>query len=143
MIAALSVVGCLMGAGQFTAPSAACTPGAYEHLSVAAACTPKDRPSLPAAERRKILRRYGLVSWSGAMGELDHRQPFWSGGYTNAVNVWPQAGPPTGNPKDKLENYIRRRVCLRQPYPMTLRTAHAIFAGDWRASFFYYGLDRK
>jgi hypothetical protein len=141
MIAMLAVVGCLMGAGQFTAPSAACTPGAYEHLSVAAACTPKDRPSLPAAERRKILHRYGLISWSGAMGELDHRQPFWSGGYTNAVNVWPQRGL-IPNLKDRLEAYVRRRVCDRKPQPMMLRTAHAIFAADWRAAFFYYGLDR-
>jgi hypothetical protein len=137
MIAMLAVVGCLMGAGQFTAPSAACTPGAYEHLSVAAACTPKDRPSLPAAERRKILYRYGLATWSGAQGEMDHKIPFALGGRTDAANLWPQRGP-LPNPKDRLEAYIHRRVCNRKPWPMTLYTAIHLFMVDWRLAYARY-----
>jgi hypothetical protein len=122
---------CLMGSGQYTAPITVCTPGAYVHLSTAAVCATKDRPSLPAVERRKILARYGLTTWTGRDGELDHLQPLFLGGTTDARNIWPEAQRP-GNPKDRLENYVRRRVCLRKPYPMSVRTARREFLTDWR-----------
>jgi hypothetical protein len=98
MIALLAASACLMGSGQYTAPLTVCTPGAYVHLSTAAVCATKERPSLPAVERRK---------------------------------------------KDALENYVRWRVCLRRPYPMSVRYAHRIFATNWMVWYFHYGLDHR
>jgi hypothetical protein len=142
MIALLAASACLMGSGQYTAPITVCTPGAYVHLSTAAVCATKDRPSLPAVERRKILARYGRTAWTGRDGELDHLQPLFLGGTTDARNIWPQRGP-VPNPKDALENYVRWRVCLRRPYPMSVRYAHRIFATNWMVWYFHYGLDHR
>jgi hypothetical protein len=127
---------------RYTAPSASCTPGAHEQLTHAEVCASKARPSLSAADRRAILHRYGLTSWSGSDGELDHRVPLFMGGMTDARNVWPQRGP-IPNPKDRLENYVRGRVCFRRPYPMTLRSAYAVFAGNWISALRLYRLDAK
>ena len=129
------------GTAPLTLPDNHCTKGAFAPLTKAQACAPKDRPTLPAAERRRILTRYGInpASWTGASGELDHRQPFWAGGLTTAANVWPERGG-IPNAKDRLEDYTRRRVCKGLPHPMSLRTVHVIFAGNWLAYFRFYGL---
>jgi hypothetical protein len=130
------------GAAPFVLPDNVCTPGRFVRLTRQQACTSKDRPSLSAADRRRILTRYGIpaASWSGASGELDHRQPFFAGGTTDPANVWPERGPATGNPKDALENYARRRLCTGRPHPMSLRTVHIIFAGNWVAYYRFYVL---
>jgi hypothetical protein len=139
VIAAVAVVGCLISSGPLTAPSASCTPGAHERLTHVQVCASKPRPSLSAADRRAILHRYGLTSWSGTDGELDHRVPFFMGGTTDARNVWPERGP-IPNAKDRLEDYVRGRVCFRRPHPMTLRAAYAVFADNWVAAFRLYRL---
>lgn len=129
---------CLVGKPPFQAPIHACTPGHWTRLTTSQACAAKDRPNLPAADRRSILTRYGLTTWTGAQGELDHLQPFWAGGTTDALNVWPERGPATNNPKDRLENYLRRRVCVL--HTMSLATVHRIFATNWVAWYRWYGL---
>ncbi len=127
------------GTVPFAMPDNVCTPGRYVALTKAQACTSKDRPTLHAADRRRILSNYGIdpASWSGASGELDHRQPFFAGGTTDPANVWPQRGA-LPNPKDALENYARRRLCTGKPHPMSLRTVHVIFAGNWIAYYRFY-----
>jgi hypothetical protein len=125
----------------FTLPDNRCTPGRFAVLTKAQACTPKDRPGLPVADRRRILTNYGIdpKAWTGASGELDHRQPVWSGGLTVVGNIWPERGG-IPNAKDALENYTRRRVCTGKPHPMSLRTVHIIFAGSWLAYYRFYVL---
>lgn len=131
---------CHHGTGTFTAPDNACTPGAFVRKSKADVCDGRtERPNLPAAERRAILRNYGVPTFNGTTGEMDHRIPLALGGTTDRRNVWPQAGP-RPNPKDRLEAYVLRRVCKGLPHPMGLRTARAIFAGSWVAYFRFYGL---
>jgi hypothetical protein len=129
------------GKAPLTQPDSVCTPGSFVRLTKAQACVSKDRPGLPAADRRRILTNYGIdpAAWSGASGELDHRQPVWSGGLTTVANIWPQRGP-LPNAKDALENYTRRRVCTGRPHPMSLRTVHIIFAGSWLAYYRFYVL---
>lgn len=131
MLALLAVAAsnCVLGTAPYTAPRATCTPGAYHRMGPAEACTSKDRPYLPAAERRKILARYRLTAWTGRDGELDHRVPFFLGGTTDARNIWPESGS-IPNPKDKLEFYVYRRVCRAKT--MTVRYARRIFLTDWR-----------
>jgi hypothetical protein len=137
MIAALlATAAChITGAAPYLRPDNQCTPGDYDRLPITQVCTSKDRPSLPAADRRRILARYGLATWSGADGELDHRVPFFLGGRTNVANIWPERGP-IPNVKDRLEFYVYRRVCA--DHTMRVRTARLIFLGDWVASFQKY-----
>jgi hypothetical protein len=136
---------CMLGPIPDSTP--ACTPGAYVALKPAQVCTHKDRPSLPAADRRRILVEYGVPNWTGAMGEIDHRVPFALGGLTNAQNLWPEAGP-IPNQKDRLEDYVYRRVCHYDPVTgklkptMRVKTAVRIFLRpDWRREARRYHLD--
>jgi len=119
------------GQAPFLRPDTDCTPGAFEDLSRAQACVHKERRALPAAERHFILS-YGVPSWKGSDGELDHRVPFFVGGTTDRANIWPEAGP-RPNPKDRLETYVYGRVCTKRT--MRLSTARAIFTGDWVVAF--------
>jgi hypothetical protein len=88
----------------------------------------KDRPAVPAAVRSEVLARYGVTSWSGKTGEIDHRVPFFLGGQTNVSNLWPEAGP-IPNRKEALERYVRDRICVQGT--MRVRTAVRIFLPDW------------
>lgn len=129
------------GTPPFVAPSNICTPGAFVRKTKTDVCDGQTvRPSLPAAERRAILSNYGVPTFNGATGELDHRQPLALGGTTDRRNIWPQIEVAGFNPKDRLEGYVFRRVCKSLPHPMSLHTAHAIFAGNWVAYFRFYRL---
>ena len=129
LTAILASVACQVGGhAPFYKPDNACTPGAYVRKTVADICDgDTDRPSLPAGERRIIITNYGVPGWSGADGELDHRVPLVLGGTTDRRNIWPERGS-IPNTKDRLENYVYRRVCS---HTMRLRTARIIFLNDW------------
>jgi hypothetical protein len=129
------------GAPPFTAPSNACTPGAFVRKTRADVCDGRtDRPTLPAAERRAILRNYGVPAFNGATGEIDHRVPLALGGATDRRNLWPEVEVNGFNPKDRLEAVIFRRVCSRLPHPMRVTTAVRVFLADWRPGYSYYVL---
>lgn len=131
----------VLGHGAFTRPDPDCTPGAADVLTRHEVCTPKDRPTLRAAERRTILARYGLASWTGADGELDHRIPAFLGGRTDAANIWPERGA-IPNRKDRLEFRVYRRVCFRDPYALRVSTARRIFYGDWTVTYRAWRIQR-
>jgi hypothetical protein len=136
LAAILAAVACHVG-GQapFLRPDAACTPGAFQALPLTKVCRHKERPGLPSVERRAILVGYGVPGFTGRVGELDHRIPFFLGGTTDRRNIWPEAGR-RPNPKDDLEQYVRQRVCVTKT--MRLRTARAIFKGDWVVAYRRY-----
>lgn len=137
----LMVAACHVGGhAPLVTPDNACTPGSYTRLTRAQACTSKDRPSLPAADRRWIVSRYGVPGWSGVNGELDHRVPFFLGGNTNRRNIWPEVGS-IPNAKDSLEFYVRRRVCVT--HTMRVRTAVRLFLSNWVQAYSYYGLNQQ
>lgn len=135
IVALLATATChVMVSHGLPAPDNGCTPGSFDRLTRQQACAPKTRPTLKAADRREILAEYGVPNWTGADGELDHRQPFWAGGRTEPANVWPERGS-IPNAKDRLESYVYRRVCTGKPRPMRLRTARRVFAADWRHAY--------
>jgi hypothetical protein len=127
-----------VGHAPFTAPdnALACTPGSTVHLTWQQACTPTDRSTTPVAVRRKVLAEYGVPNWTGADGEIDHRVPWFLSHDSSAGNLWPERGPATNNPKDALEGYVWRRVCVKRT--MRVRTARREFLGDWRAYYRWY-----
>jgi hypothetical protein len=129
------------GRPPFTAPSNACTPGAFVRKTKADVCDGQTvRPSLPAAERRAILSNYGVPTFNGTTGEIDHRVSLALGGTTDRRNLWPQVEVNGFNPKDRLEAVILRRVCKGLPHPMRVTTAVRVFLADWRAGYSYYVL---
>jgi hypothetical protein len=135
ILAAIAAACTIAGSGAFTAPDDQCTPGASTHLSRAQTCHTRDRPTLRAAERRRILAAYGVPDWTGRDGELDHRIPFFLGGTTDHRNIWPERGA-IPNPKDRLESYVWRRVCVRRTMRPT--TARRLFRRDWRVAYRRY-----
>lgn len=128
------------GRGPFTTPDNACTPGAYRTLTRSQVCTPKDRPDLPAADRRKIVGEYGVPEWSGRTGELDHRVPVFLGGTTAEDNIWPERGS-IPNRKDALELLVRRRICVE--HSMRVRTAVRLFLANWVHAYCGYFDDAR
>lgn len=116
------------GSGDLLRPDDGCTPGTFDRLSRAEACRHKERPSLPAAERRRIVRQYGFRSWSGRDGELDHRVPFFLGGRTEEDNLWPERGS-IPNRKDAVERAVYELLCADGS--MTVEEARGVFLGDW------------
>jgi hypothetical protein len=129
------------GTPPFTAPSNICTPGAFVRKTKADVCDGQTaRPSLPAAERRAILTNYGVPTFNGTAGEIDHRVPLVLGGVTNRRNLWPEVEVNGQNPKDRLEAVILRRVCKELPHPMRVTTAVRVFLADWRPGYSYYVL---
>jgi hypothetical protein len=121
--------------------SAGCTPGDYDVLTKTRVCKHKQRPATPASVRREVLDLYGVPNWSGSDGEIDHRVPFFLGGRTDRANLWPERGS-IPNEKDRLEDYVRRRICLAEPTAMRVNTARKVFLGDWRPSYRRYHLDQ-
>jgi hypothetical protein len=104
-------------------------------LTRAEACRHKQRPSLSAATKRRIVRQYGYVSWTGRNGEIDHRVPFFLGGTTTEDNLWPEAGG-IPNTKDQLEFKVHALVC--EAGTMTVREAREVFLGDWTVAWREY-----
>jgi len=138
LAAILATAACHVGGhAPYVTPDNTCTPGSYTRLTRQQACTPKTRPTLPAADRRWIVTRYGVPNWTGKDGELDHRVPFFLGGNTNRRNIWPEVGS-IPNTKDRLEFYVHRRVCDRKPYPMRVTTAVRLFLADWVHAYRVY-----
>jgi hypothetical protein len=127
------------GAGAFTTPddSPECTPGSMVRLTQQQACTQTDRPTTPARVRREVLTDYGVPGWTSANGEIDHRVPWFLTHDAAAENLWPEPGR-RPNPKDRLEDYVYRRVCRDRPHAMRVSTARQIFLGDWRVAYRKY-----
>jgi hypothetical protein len=60
-------------------------------------------------------------------GEYDHLIPLELGGASDTRNLWFEPGV-LPNPKDKIENALRQRVCSGA---MTLADAQRRIATDW------------
>jgi hypothetical protein len=129
-----------VGVPPFETPdnSPACTPGSHVRLTQHQACTPTPRGTLPAKTRRDVLGRYGLTTWTGTLGELDHRVPWFLTHDSAATNIWPERETNGRNPKDILESYIWRRVCRHSPAGLRVKTARLVFLSDWRAAYKLY-----
>lgn len=70
--------------------------------------------NVPERERQEVFRRYGIAyqprmpQW-----EIDHCVPIEIGGSNSISNLWPQSYitvPYSAHQKDKLENFMARRV---------------------------------
>jgi hypothetical protein len=111
-----------------------CTPGAIDGAVTQATIgtticksgyTATVRPplSLTGPAKRESAKEYGTT----VPGEYDHLIPLELGGASDTRNLWLEPGA-LPNPKDKIENVLRQRVCSRA---MTLADAQRRIATDW------------
>jgi hypothetical protein len=130
------------GAGDFALPDPRCTPGAIDprvtqrNIRVTICrrgYTKTVRPpaSVTAREKRASMVAYGDHG-SPRQYEYDHLIPLELGGAPNDQrNLWPEPGS-VPNPKDALENRLRRLVCDRA---MSLAAARRQIAGNWVSAY--------
>ena len=127
-----------IGSGLYERPDPHCTPGALnprvtQATIYATICssgwTSTVRPPESVTEREK---RASMVAYGDRRSlshyEYDHFVPLELGGATNdARNLWPEPGP-VPNPKDSVENELRRKVC---DGVMTLAEAQRAIVRNW------------
>jgi hypothetical protein len=140
------------GTGLYALPDARCTPGALNPAVTQATITSTIcrsgwtrtvRPSESITEVEKIasMRAYG-DGGSASRFEYDHFVPLELGGAVNdSRNLWPEPdyGQSNGfyrNPKDELENALRRLVCDGN---ISLSQAQHAIAVNWPAAYRRYG----
>ena len=130
------------GRGLYSRPDLRCTPGTLNPAVTQATIgqticrsgwTATVRPTESITEREKYMSMaaYGDGGSASAF-EYDHFIPLELGGATNdARNLWPEPGG-SPNPKDKVENYLKREVCDRR---LTLARAQVLIATNWIAVY--------
>ena len=102
----------------------------------------RPRESITEPEKLASMAAYGLARSAASSYEYDHDVSLELGGAVNDPrNLWPEPDypHPSGfylNPKDHLENGLRRLVCDRS---MSLSRAQALIASDWVAAYHRYG----
>lgn len=116
-------------------PDRTCTPGATNSADTQATigqtiCVPgwtktvRPSTSVTTPMKRKLAVAYAMPP----TGELDHLVSLELGGAPDdSRNLWVEPGT-IPNPKDKVENWLKREVCAGR---MALADAQAGIAGDW------------
>jgi hypothetical protein len=130
------------GSGLFSLPDPHCTPGALSSAVTQAniqstICTPgytstvRPPESVTEPEKDASLAAYGDPGPAHEY-EYDHLVSLELGGAPNDPrNLWPEPGR-SPNPKDKLEDRLRRMVCAGE---LTLAAAQSEIATDWVAAY--------
>ena len=128
--------------GKFSEPDPSCTPGALNPAVTQATIgqticmsgySESVRPSEHITDKEK-LASMAAYDDSGSPGdfEYDHVVSLELGGAANDPrNLWPEPGK-SPNPKDSVENSLRRLVCSGQ---MSLAQAQKIIATGWIAYY--------
>jgi hypothetical protein len=118
-------------------PDPECTPGAVMTADLEVIChqSTRERRHVSASVHRAAFTDYGL-SYPQAPGafEVDHLIPLELGGDNTIDNLWPEAAwpGPGFREKDRVENYLHRRVCDGS---MSLRDAQRLIATDWLSAW--------
>lgn len=138
----------VVGRGLYSRPDPHCTPGAVNPAVTQATIgsticrsgwTSTVRPpeSITESEKFASMAAYGLRGPASAY-EYDHDVPLELGGAVNDPrNLWPEPDYATRsgfylNPKDRLENALKRMVCRSA---MTLAQAQRVIASNWVATY--------
>jgi len=137
-----------IGRALYSRPDPHCTPGVVNPVVTQATIgtticrsgwTSTVRPpeTITRSEKLASMAAYGLRE-SASRYEYDHDVPLELGGAVNDPrNLWPEPDyPPRSsfylNPKDRLENVLKRMVCRGA---MTLAQAQRLIAFNWVAAY--------
>jgi hypothetical protein len=124
-----------------TAPRPDLTPGATLPVTTAQVCIAgysketRGEHKISAKTKREVMAAYGLDPKAKGY-VIDHLISLEAGGSNDRRNLQPQTVA-EGHFKDRLENYLHRRVCATPP-SMTLVEAQRELAGDWRVAYWTY-----
>jgi hypothetical protein len=137
-----------VGRGLYARPDPRCTPGAVNPAVTQATisstvcrsgwtATVRPPASITEPEKFASMAAYSLRG-SASVYEYDHDVPLELGGAVNDPrNLWPEPDYATRsgfylNPKDRLENALKRMVCRNA---MTLAQAQRLIASNWVAAY--------
>lgn len=140
------------GSGLYARPDPRCTPGALNPAVTQATIgsticrsgwTATVRPPVSVTEPEKFasMAAYGIRARASSY-EYDHFVPLELGGAVNdRRNLWPEpdyagAGGFYRNPKDRLENALKRMVCSGS---ISLAGAQRAIASNWVTAYGVYG----
>jgi hypothetical protein len=127
-----------VGSGLYSRPDPHCTPGALNPAVTQATIdrticvtgwthTVRPPESITEQEKAASMAAYGDTGSMGAY-EYDHFVPLELGGATNDPrNLWPEPGA-SPNPKDRVEDELRREVCDGQ---LSLAQAQREIVANW------------
>jgi hypothetical protein len=141
----------MRGSGLLALPSARCTPGLRNPAVTQATirrticvsgwtATVRPPASITGPEKIASMRAYGLTG-ARSRYEYDHFLPLELGGAVNAAgNLWPEPDYASRqgfylNPKDRLENVLRSRVCSGA---LALATAQRLIVTNWVTAYHRY-----
>jgi hypothetical protein len=137
-----------IGRGLYSRPDRHCTPGTVnpavtQATTDATICrsgwTSTVRPPVSITEPEKLASMAAYTVSGASAYEYDHVVPLELGGAVNdPLNLWPEPDYSTRrgfdrNPKDRLENALRRMVC-RGALP--LAQAQRAIAANWVGAYF-------
>ncbi len=93
--------------------------------------------NVPAAVRRKVFMRYGIIHPAKGAYEVDHLISLELGGSNSIRNLFPQSYKGTWNArvKDGLENRLHMLVCKNK---LSLAEAQHEIASDWIGAYKIY-----
>lgn len=124
-------------AGPGPTPDHRCTPGAIDPAVTqdnlqSMICRPgytrTVRPPVSETNRAKRSQYQSYSIPAGTTSELDHLVPLELAGSNDIANLWPEVGPESGNPKDRVENDLHAAVCSGK---VRLADAQQAIAQDW------------
>ncbi len=115
-------------------PDSRCTPGAVTvSVTKDTICQTRYAKSVrnvPESEKKQVYTEYGIFSHATGEYEVDHLVSLELGGSNDIANLWPEAAAPIPgfHEKDKVENYLHKKVCDGS---ISLVQAQTEIAGNW------------
>jgi hypothetical protein len=90
--------------------------------------------NVTALEKRAVYQRDHKKPSKGICCEIDHVLPLELGGSNDLSNLWaqPYEPRPGAHEKDKVENWLRERVCFGK---ITLAEAQKVIMTDWATAY--------
>ena len=126
-------------------PDPKLTPGATLPVAAMDVCRPgysaKVR-NVPATIKTAVYKEYGMAADKVPCPcEVDHLISLELGGSNDPKNLWPEpySGSLGAREKDKLENYLHRRVCNGK---ISLQDAQGAIKKDWVKAYHSANLDK-
>lgn len=122
-------------------PSRTLTPGDTLDVTADDICTvgyTKTVRNVPASLKVKVYESYGILSHLPKEYEVDHLISLELGGSNSIRNLWPESyltSPWNAHVKDRLENFLHKRVCDGK---MDLKQAQDEIATDWISAYKKY-----
>ncbi len=122
-------------------PNPHLTPGDALDVTAADICVrgySKKVRNVPQSVKERAYAEYGITHRQKGEYEVDHLISLELGGSNSIRNLWPESyktQPWNARTKDRLENYLHKRICSGQ---MDIKEAQREIATDWISAYRTY-----